>query len=43
MRQPILIAGARQLVTASPQQGFLHRVTPLDTLGVDREESRCQP
>jgi ABC transporter substrate binding protein (PQQ-dependent alcohol dehydrogenase system) len=42
MRQPILIAGPRLLVSVSPQAGFLHRVSELDTLGVDREESRCK-
>jgi ABC transporter substrate binding protein (PQQ-dependent alcohol dehydrogenase system) len=41
MRQPILIAGPRLLVSASPQPGFLHRTSELDTLGVDREESAC--
>jgi ABC transporter substrate binding protein (PQQ-dependent alcohol dehydrogenase system) len=43
MRQPILIAGARLLVSASPQAGFLHRTSELDTLGIDREESPCKP
>ncbi len=42
MRQPILIAGPRMLVSVSPQAGFLHRGSELDTLGVDREESRCK-
>jgi ABC transporter substrate binding protein (PQQ-dependent alcohol dehydrogenase system) len=42
MRQPILIAGPRLLVSVSPQAGFLHRGSELDTLGVDREESRCK-
>lgn len=42
MRQPILIAGPRVLVSVSPQPGFLHRVSTLDTLGFDREESRCR-
>jgi ABC transporter substrate binding protein (PQQ-dependent alcohol dehydrogenase system) len=41
MRQPILLAGPNLLVSASPQQGFLHRVSELDTLGTDREESKC--
>ena len=43
MRQPILIAGPRLLVSVSPQPGFLHRGSELDTLGHDREESRCKP
>jgi hypothetical protein len=42
MRQPILIAGARSLVSVSPQDGFLHRRSVLDTLGVDEGESRCK-
>jgi ABC transporter substrate binding protein (PQQ-dependent alcohol dehydrogenase system) len=42
MRQPILIAGPRLLVSVSPQPGFLHRGSELDTLGFDREESRCK-
>jgi hypothetical protein len=42
MRQPILIVGPRLLVSASPQPGFLHRTSALDTLGVDREETACR-
>jgi ABC transporter substrate binding protein (PQQ-dependent alcohol dehydrogenase system) len=42
MRQPILIAGPRMLVSASPQPGFLHRSSELDTLGHDESESRCR-
>jgi ABC transporter substrate binding protein (PQQ-dependent alcohol dehydrogenase system) len=42
MRQPILIAGPRLLISASPQPGFLHRSSELDTLGLDREESPCK-
>jgi ABC transporter substrate binding protein (PQQ-dependent alcohol dehydrogenase system) len=42
MRQPILLAGPKLVVSASPQQGFLHRVSELDTLGTDREESTCR-
>lgn len=42
MRQPILISGARMLVSVSPQAGFLHRGSELDTLGFDREESQCR-
>jgi ABC transporter substrate binding protein (PQQ-dependent alcohol dehydrogenase system) len=42
MRQPILIAGPRLLVSVSPQAGYLHRGSELDTLGTDREESRCK-
>ncbi|MBZ9799451.1 branched-chain amino acid ABC transporter substrate-binding protein [Mesorhizobium sp. ES1-4] len=42
MRQPVLIAGSRLLVSISPQPGFLHQRTPLDTLGIDVEESTCK-
>jgi ABC transporter substrate binding protein (PQQ-dependent alcohol dehydrogenase system) len=42
MRQPILIAAARVLISVSPQEGFLHRRSVLDTLGVDEGESRCK-
>jgi ABC transporter substrate binding protein (PQQ-dependent alcohol dehydrogenase system) len=42
MRQPILIAGPRLLVSVSPQAGYLHRGSELDTLGTDREESQCK-
>jgi hypothetical protein len=41
MRQPILIAGSRLLVSVSPQPGYLHRSSELDTLGIDRDESKC--
>jgi ABC transporter substrate binding protein (PQQ-dependent alcohol dehydrogenase system) len=43
MRQPILIAGPRVLVSASPQPGFLHRTSELDTLGPDKDETACKP
>jgi len=42
MRQPILIAGPKLLVSVSPQPGFLHRTSELDTLGVDQAESHCR-
>ncbi|WP_243369204.1 ABC transporter substrate-binding protein [Microvirga solisilvae] len=42
MRQPILIAGPRLLVSVSPQAGYLHRGSELDTLGFDQGESRCR-
>jgi ABC transporter substrate binding protein (PQQ-dependent alcohol dehydrogenase system) len=42
MRQPILIAGPRILVSVSPQEGFIHPRSELDTLGIDKEESRCK-
>ena len=42
LRQPILLAGPRVLVSVSPQEGFLHQFSELDTLGYDRAESRCE-
>jgi len=41
LRQPLLIASPRVLVSVSPQQGFLHQFSPLDTLGYDRPETPC--
>jgi ABC transporter substrate binding protein (PQQ-dependent alcohol dehydrogenase system) len=42
LRQPILLADGRSVVSVSPQPGFLHQVTELDTLGVDRPETKCK-
>jgi ABC transporter substrate binding protein (PQQ-dependent alcohol dehydrogenase system) len=42
LRQPILLADGRMVVSVSPQEGFLHQVSELDTLGVDRPESKCK-
>lgn len=42
MRQPILLAEARTLVSVSPQEGFLHEHSELDTLGIDRPETVCR-
>ncbi|SHF35239.1 ABC transporter, substrate binding protein, PQQ-dependent alcohol dehydrogenase system [Modicisalibacter ilicicola DSM 19980] len=41
LRQPILVTGPRMVVSVSPQEGYLHPRTPLDTLGVDQGESTC--
>ncbi|WP_210528060.1 ABC transporter substrate-binding protein [Rubellimicrobium arenae] len=41
LRQPILLTEGRVTVSVSPQEGFLHQVSPLDTLGTDRPESTC--
>ena len=41
LRQPVLLADARSLVSVSPQPGFLHQFSELDTLGVDQPESSC--
>ncbi|WP_181701993.1 ABC transporter substrate-binding protein [Chthonobacter albigriseus] len=42
LRQPILVAGPRALVSMSPQEGFLHESSELDTLGVDAPETLCK-
>ncbi|MEM7299732.1 MAG: ABC transporter substrate-binding protein [Pseudomonadota bacterium] len=41
MRQPILLYDGRITATVSPQEGFLHQFSPLDTLGLDAPESKC--
>ncbi|MFD2113882.1 ABC transporter substrate-binding protein [Thiorhodococcus fuscus] len=41
MRQPILVVSPRTLVSVSPQEGFLHQFSTLDTLGYDRPETEC--
>lgn len=41
LRQPIPVVHPRALVTLAPVDGFLHRVTELDTLGVDEPETAC--
>ena len=42
LRQPILLASPLMLVSVSPQEGFLHQRTPLDTLGYDEPDSQCR-
>jgi ABC transporter substrate binding protein (PQQ-dependent alcohol dehydrogenase system) len=42
LRQPILIASPREVVSISPQQGFLHPKFLTDTLGYDQPESKCK-
>jgi ABC transporter substrate binding protein (PQQ-dependent alcohol dehydrogenase system) len=42
LRQPILLVDGRMVVTVSPQEGFLHQISELDTLGVDRPETKCK-
>ncbi len=41
LRQPVLLAAPRSLVTAAPIEGFLHPKTELDTLGFDQPETTC--
>jgi ABC transporter substrate binding protein (PQQ-dependent alcohol dehydrogenase system) len=42
LRQPILLFDGRNTVSVSPQEGFLHQVSTLDTLGLDRPETKCK-
>jgi len=42
MRQPVLLATERSLVSVAPIEGFLHQKNELDTLGVDQPESQCK-
>jgi ABC transporter substrate binding protein (PQQ-dependent alcohol dehydrogenase system) len=42
LRQPILLFDGRNTVSVSPQEGFLHPTSELDTLGADRPETKCK-
>ena len=42
LRQPVLLVDGRMVVSVSPQEGFLHQVSELDTLGTDRPETKCK-
>jgi ABC transporter substrate binding protein (PQQ-dependent alcohol dehydrogenase system) len=42
LRQPILLFDGRNTVSVSPQEGFLHQVSALDTIGLDRPETKCK-
>jgi ABC transporter substrate binding protein (PQQ-dependent alcohol dehydrogenase system) len=42
LRQPILLSDGRVIVSVSPQPGFLHQFSELDTLGLDRPETKCR-
>lgn len=41
LRQPIYLMWPDAVIATAPLDGFLHRTTELDTLGLDRPESRC--
>lgn len=41
LRQPVLLAADRSLITVAPIEGFLHPKTELDTLGYDQPETKC--
>ncbi len=42
LRQPIILYDGMITVSVSPQDGFLHQVSSLDTLGLDQPESACK-
>jgi ABC transporter substrate binding protein (PQQ-dependent alcohol dehydrogenase system) len=42
LRQPIPIVQPRALVSTSPQDGFLHPVNEMDSLGYDKAEVSCR-
>jgi len=42
LRQPVLLGDGRSVVSISPQEGFLHEFSELDTLGIDRPETSCK-
>lgn len=42
LRQPILLIQPAALVSVSPQEGFLHEVSVLDTMGEDKREAGCK-
>lgn len=42
LRQPVILANDRMIVSVSPQPQFVHRISQLDTLGFDRPESQCK-
>ncbi len=42
LRQPVLLAAPRSMVSTSPQEGFLHETEELDSLGLDRRDSACR-
>lgn len=41
LRQPILLAHPAALVSVSPQEGYLHQRSVLDTMGLDEREVSC--
>jgi ABC transporter substrate binding protein (PQQ-dependent alcohol dehydrogenase system) len=41
LRQPVYLLWPEAVIATAPIEGFLHRATELDTIGLDRSESRC--
>ncbi|MBO0733643.1 MAG: branched-chain amino acid ABC transporter substrate-binding protein, partial [Methylocapsa sp.] len=42
LRQPVLLGDGRTIVSVSPQEGFMHQTSTLDTLGCDEPETKCK-
>ena len=42
LRQPVLLTDSKITVSVSPQEGYLHQRSTLDTLGLDQPESACK-
>jgi ABC transporter substrate binding protein (PQQ-dependent alcohol dehydrogenase system) len=42
MRQPIPLVTDRAVVAMAPLEGYLHQRSEMDTLGLDKPESRCE-
>lgn len=42
LRQPILLGDTKSVISTSPQEGYLHQYSELDTLGVDQPETKCE-
>lgn len=41
LRQPIILTDSKVTVSVSPQDGYLHQTSTLDTLGLDQPETSC--
>jgi ABC transporter substrate binding protein (PQQ-dependent alcohol dehydrogenase system) len=42
LREPLIVSTPKLLVSVSPQLGFLHQFSVLDTLGIDKPETKCK-
>jgi ABC transporter substrate binding protein (PQQ-dependent alcohol dehydrogenase system) len=42
IREPLIVGTPKLLVSVSPQPGFLHQTSVLDTLGYDKPETKCK-
>ncbi|MBA2127702.1 branched-chain amino acid ABC transporter substrate-binding protein [Hyphomicrobium methylovorum] len=42
LREPLIVGTPKLLVSVSPQPGFLHQFSTLDTLGLDKPETKCK-